>query len=247
MESYLETIRGFYPNAVGTNENVDGFLRLMASRLGLAPHQIMLADSVCSDDLNHIEYPKRAYEMPGPFKMGGLNGFPFTGLTGMGAFAHHVPADGIVFVFYGPHIGISRCGVAGDVLRPGQAKPSSCCGAAQAALRRLQANEIEPGRVTDLDYQQNVIEQIFLWRRQRILDAVNPIVEATEVMYEAIEERIDLLVSRTQYPCRYVALMGGILINADHDAGSFVASRRLRLLDSTTGGKEDLLAALLAV
>ena len=49
--------------------------------------------------------------------MGGLDGFPFTGLTGMGAFASHVPDDGAVFVYYGPHIGITKDGVIGEIHR----------------------------------------------------------------------------------------------------------------------------------
>jgi len=35
--------------------------------------------------LNAIEYPERAHEMLGPLKLGGLDGFPFAGLTGMSA------------------------------------------------------------------------------------------------------------------------------------------------------------------
>ena len=41
-------------------------------------------------------------DLLGPFKMGGLNGFPFTGLTGMSAFSSHVPDNGAVLIFYGP-------------------------------------------------------------------------------------------------------------------------------------------------
>ena len=70
---------------------MDAFLDLMQRRLGIEPRKIMLADSICSDDLNIIEYPERAYESLGPFKLGGLDGFPFAGLTGMRAFAHHGP------------------------------------------------------------------------------------------------------------------------------------------------------------
>jgi len=245
-ESYLATIRQFYPEALPTSDAVDRMLTLLPRRFGLEPGQLMAADSICSDDLNLIEYPKRAYEMLGPFKMGGLNGFPFTGLTGMGAFAHHVPADGAVFVFYGPHIGVSRAGVPGDVLRPGHATPSACCGAAKAALGRLERGEISPGHITELDYQQNSIEQIFLAQGPRILAAANPILEATEVMYEAIETRINLLAALTTYPCRYVILMGAILINADHEAGSFASHRRFEVLDSATGTSQNLLAEFLA-
>ena len=78
----LDIVRRRYPNALSTGDTVDAFLDLMERRLGIEPRKIMLADSICSDDLNTIEYPKRAYEMLGPFKLGGLDGFPFAGLTG---------------------------------------------------------------------------------------------------------------------------------------------------------------------
>jgi putative membrane protein len=74
---------------------------LQAKNNIIEPKQVMLADSICSDDVNSIQYPVRTQEFLGPFKMGGLDGFPFTGLTGMGAFASHVPDDGAVFIYYG--------------------------------------------------------------------------------------------------------------------------------------------------
>ena len=237
---YLDTIRRFYPNAHSTSETVDQLLNLLGSELGLAPNQIMSADSICSDDLNSMEYPQRAYEMLGPFKMGGLNGFPFAGLTGMGAFAHHVPVDGAVFIFYGPHIGITQTGIAGEVLRPGQTRPSACCGAARAALAKLLGDEIPPGRFTDLDYQQNTIEQVFLSEKNRIVSAQDPLWAATEVMYEAIDKRIAVLAEKTSYPCRYLVLMGGVLINADHGFGSFASIRRLDSIKLETGERAAL-------
>ena len=69
--------------------------------------------------------------------------------------------------------------------------------------------------------------------------------ESTEVMYAAIEERIDVLTSRTQYPCRYLVIMGGVLINSDYDVGSFCFFRRLVRIDMTTGQREDWLDELL--
>ncbi len=243
---YLNTIRRFYPDAQSTSVGVDRLFDLLRDELDLRPEQIMSADSICSDDLNAIEYPKRAYEMLGPFKMGGLNGFPFTGLTGMGAFAHHVPVDGAVFVFYGPHIGISQAGVAGEVLRPGQTQPSACCGAARAALNKLLRDEIPEGRLTDLDYQQNTIEQILLSSKNRIVAAPEPLLAVTEVMYEAIDNRIALLAEKTSYPCRHLILMGGILINADHGFGSFASIRRLDRIELATRTRVSLANKLFA-
>lgn len=230
----LEVVQQHYPNAQTTGHAVDRLLDLVQHHLQLSPDRIMHADSICSDDVNSIEYPQRAYEMLGPFNMGGLNGFPFTGLTGMNAFAHHVPAGGAVFVFYAPHIGITRHGNAGELLRIGQEQASACCGAAKAALGKLLNDELKENHITDLDYQMNSIEQIFLREQQRIKNAQHPMKEATNVMYEAIEERINLLVEKTNYPCRYVILMGSIIINGDHDMGSFCDPRRLDFVDLET-------------
>lgn len=246
MSAHLGIVRRHYPDAITTVDSVDRLFDLLQRKYGLVPGKIMLADSICSDDVNSIEYPQRAYTMLGPFKMGGLDGFPFTGLTGMGAFAAHVPDDGAVFVYHAPHIGVSKDGSVGTILRLGQHAPSGCCGACRAALAKLQAGKVVPGEVTELDHQQNTIEQIFLKQQERILSAKNPLMEATEVMQEAISARIDLLASRTTYNANHLVLMGGILINGDHDMGSYTAIRRMVVKDLRTGATEDLLAELLA-
>jgi Limiting CO2-inducible proteins B/C beta carbonyic anhydrases len=134
--------------------------------------------------------------------LGALNGFPFAGLTGMSAFTHHVPEDGAIFIFHAPHVGITKSGSVGEILRPGQTKASTCCGAARAALAKLERGELRAGEIDELDYQQNTLEQILLKQADRVLGAQERVVEATEVIYEAIAQRIDLLVSRTRYPCR---------------------------------------------
>jgi len=246
-DTILETIRRRYSNALSTSDTVDAFFDLMQRRLKIQPRDIILADSICSDDLNTIEYPERAHEMLGPFKLGGLDGFPFAGLTGMRAFAHHVPADGAVFVFQGPHIGVSKEGDTGVILRPGQTRHSSCCGAIRAAVDKLSSGQIVPGALTELDYQQNTIEQVLLPHRDRILRARCAMAEATDITYSAIEERIDVLASRTVFPCRYLIIMGGVPINSDYDVGSFCSFRRLLCVDLTTGRREDWLDELLRV
>ena len=142
----LEIIRNHYPNAITTIDSVNRLIDFVEENLDLEPMQVMLADSICSDDVNSIQYPARVQEFLGPFKMGGLDGFPFTGLTGMGAFASHVPDEGAVFIYYGPHIGITKTGTIGEIHRFGQSKNSSCCGAAKGALNKLLNDQIEIGR-----------------------------------------------------------------------------------------------------
>ena len=238
----LALIRKHYPNAVTTIDSVNQLIDFIEDELDLEPGQVMLADSICSDDVNSIQYPSRAHELLGPFKMGGLDGYPFAGLTGMGAFASHVPDEGAVFVYYGPHIGITKTGTVGEIHRFGQSKNSSCCGAAKGALNKLLKNEIKDGHITDIDYQMNTIEQIVYKERDRITKATIPLHEATEVIYEAIDRRINELVEKTNYNCKYVILMGAILINSDSDMGSFTSTKRFDVIDLRKKQRRNILA-----
>lgn len=237
----LAIIRQYYHDAITTIDGVNRLIDFVEETLDLEPGQVMLADSICSDDVNSIQYPARAHEFLGPFKMGGLDGFPFTGLTGMGAFASHVPDDGAVFIYYGPHVGVSKSGAFGEIHRFGQSKNSGCCGAAKGALNKLLNGQVTAGNVTDMDYQMNTIEQILLKEKDRVLSAAIPLKEATEVIYEAIDRRIEELVAATQYNCRYVILMGAILINSDSDMGSFNCARKFDVINLKTNERQSLL------
>lgn len=238
---YLNPVRKWYPRALSSIETVDRLLDTLEKYLKLKPHQLMHADSMCCDDVNAIQYPPRAFEMLGPFKMGGLNGYPFAGITGMNAFAHHVPEDGAVLVFYAPHIGITKEGVIGEIGRIGQTKNSACCGAAKGALAKLLSNEIVEGNISTVDFQMNTIEQIFLHSADRIVNASNQIFEATEVMYEAIDQRIEFLFKQTKYSCKYVVLVGAVFINGDKDMGSFCQYKKFDYIDLETKERKSLM------
>lgn len=237
----IESVRKWYPRALTSVDTVNRLLDTIEEHLALKPHQLMHADSMCCDDVNAIQYPPRAYEMLGPFKMGGLNGFPFAGITGMNAFAHHVPEDGAVIIFYAPHIGITRDGTIGEISRIGQNSNSACCGAAKGALNKLLNNEIIEGNISSLDFQMNTIEQIFLHSKERIKNAENKIFEATEVMYEAIDNRIEVLVSQTSYPCKYVILVGAVFINGDREMGSFCQYKKFDYINIETKERKSLM------
>ncbi len=238
----LTLIRQYYPNAITTIDTVNKVIDLVEDELELDPSKVMLADSICSDDVNSIQYPVRSQEFLGPFKMGGLDGFPFTGLTGMNAFASHVPDDGAVYIYYGPHIGISKDGTIGEIHRFGLQDTSTCCGAAKGALEKLQRGSIQPEEITEMDYQMNIIEQILYQQKERILNADIPIYEATEVIYEAIDKRIFELIEATHYTCRYILLMGTILINSDKDIGSFSSAKRFDVIDLKKKATTDMLS-----
>ena len=237
----LAIIPQFYPGASTTIDSVNHLIDFIENELDLETNKVMMADSICSDDVNSIQYPSRALEFLGPFKMGGLDGFPFTGLTGMAAFASHVPDEGAVFIYYGPHIGITKNGTIGEIHRFGQSKNTGCCGAAKGALGKLLNNQIVEGNVTELDYQMNTIEQILFKQKDRITGAKTPIFESTEVIYEAIDSRINELVEKTNFNCKYVILVGAVLINSDSDMGSFTEVKRFDIIDLTTNNRTERL------
>ena len=238
---HLKTVQKWYSKALTSIDTVNRLLDTIERELGLQPKQLMHADSMCCDDVNAIQYPPRAMEMLGPFHLGGLDGFPFAGITGMNAFAHHVPDNGAVIVFYAPHIGVTKDGTIGEIHRIGQSENSACCGAAKGALDKLINGQIIEGNVTSLDFQQNTIEQIFLHQKERILKAENQIFEATEVMYEAIDDRIEVLVKETHYPCKYVLLVGAIFINGDKDMGSFCQYKKFDCINLETKERKSLM------
>lgn len=238
----LDMVRKWYPRARTSVDTVNRLLDTIDRVLGLKPHQLMHADSLCCDDVNAIQYPPRALEMLGPFHLGGLDGYPFAGITGMNAFAHHVPEDGAVIIFYAPHIGVTKQGALGEISRIGQGAPSACCGAAKGALEKLKRNEIIVGNISSLDFQMNTIEQIFLSQKERILRADHPLFEATEVMYEAIDDRIEVLVKATNYPCKYLLLVGGIFINGDKEMGSYCQYKKFDCIDLENRERRSLLA-----
>lgn len=240
-DQHLEIVRKWSPKALTSIDTVNRLLDTIERELNLQPNQLMHADSMCCDDVNAIQYPPRAMEMLGPFHLGGLNGFPFAGITGMNAFAHHVPEDGAVIVFYAPHIGITKGGTIGEIHRFGQSNNSACCGAAKGALGKLLDGKIIEGNISSLDFQMNTIEQIFLHQKERILNAENQLFEATEVMYEAIDDRIEVLVKQTHYPCKYVLLVGAIFMNGDKDMGSFCEYKKFDCLNLETGERKSLL------
>jgi len=155
--SYLETIREYYPNA-NYSEILEKEVIAYLEHTGFNPDKVMTANSICSDDINAMQFPISDSGLLGPFYLGGLDGFPFTGLTGVQAFAHHMPEEGALLIYYGPHIGITEEGEIGKVVRNGQDHESNCCGAAQAALAKI--ND-QPQELSLLDYQEDTIVQLF--------------------------------------------------------------------------------------
>ncbi len=231
MSAKLKKVQKYYSNAQSIKAVVDEVLTAAKDRFGLSPSQIAYADSFCSDELNSMQFPEN--EMTGPFKLGGLGGYPFAGITGMNAFAAHNPDGGAAVIFYGPHIGITQEGQVGNIMRAGQNDATSCCGSVSAALANLRDDNIQKNEAGKEDYQQKVIEQILLKEKERIQNSNQQMVEAIEVLYEAIDRQVTELISQTNFPCKNTIKAGGIFINSDKDTHAYWAPRRFEIFAPT--------------
>merc|ERR1719277_2052308 len=129
----------FFPTAKLSADTVAYTTSTLASR-GFTSDNTLFVHSVCPDEVN-AKAEELVYLMSGQwgeaFTLGGLAGVPFAGKSGFGAFLHHTPEQGKIFVMLAPHVGIASNGEVGAVTRFGQSSVSTACGAAIGAFRAL--------------------------------------------------------------------------------------------------------------
>ncbi len=220
-----------YPNAMDAKDTSIHYLGKLQIDHGIDISRVLMATSVCSDDIN---VPSTTFfnVLFGPFIMGGLGGLPFAGQTGMTAFAHHIPDDGSAFIFYGPHIGITMYGELGKMYRPRQEQTGNSCGALMLALSRFQNQDYEPV-IDEDDYQQMKLEQSLLSYRDRILKSDNPEKEITETTYDIINKKIHEHIASCsdEFQVERVALLGGIIINTDYGLDDYFDARNFEVIE----------------
>lgn len=215
-----EDILKFYPNALLGKEMTRSCINRLVDEYEFDTDKTILGTSVCSDEVIRSSTNFRDYlENGNPFSLGGLAGYPFTGLTGFGAFAAHIPDDGFAIIEYGPHIGFTKSGKVGAVIRKGRLHESTCCGAIKASIDDMLDGNVGK-RDSDLDYQEWKIEEKLSLRIDQIKEHSTPIVEATNVLYNQIDEQIKKLLKASDkaFKNTTVALVGGIIINTDFGA-----------------------------
>ncbi|MGD1839992.1 MAG: hypothetical protein ACFB0B_03725 [Thermonemataceae bacterium] len=230
QRKFEEVIKNHFPDAMDAKDTSIHYLGKMQLEYKIDISKVLMATSVCSDDIN---VPSTTFfnVLFGPFIMGGLGGIPFAGHTGMTAFAHHVPEQGSAFIFYGPHIGITFEGKLGKMHRPRQEKTGDSCGALMLALRRFQESDYKPVLNND-DYQQMKLEESLLPYKEEILGSDNPQKAITEVAYKIIDEKIQeyLKACKDAFQVERVTLLGGIVINTDYGMDDYFDARRFEVI-----------------
>jgi len=230
QRKYDNIVKDFFPNAMDAKDTSIHYLGRMQIEHKLDISKVLMATSVCSDDIN---IPSTTFfnVLFGPFIMGGLGGLPFAGQTGMTAFAHHIPDEGSAFIFYGPHIGITLEGELGKMYRPRQEQTGNSCGALMLALNRLQNASYKPV-MNDDDYQQMKLEESLLPYREDILKSDNQQKAITEACYDIIDKKIHdhIKTCKDEFHVDTVTLLGGIIINTDYGLDDYFDPRNFEVI-----------------
>ena len=232
QRKFEKVVKGFFPDAKDAKDTSIHYLGKMQIEHNIDISKVLMATSVCSDDIN---IPSTTFYnvLFGPFVMGGLGGLPFSGQTGMTAFAHHIPDDGSAFIFYGPHIGVTLDGQLGKMYRPRQEETGNSCGALMLALDRLQDENYRPNKANDDDYQQMMLEESLLPFRDKVVESSNQAKAITEATYEIINKKIHehIETCKTEFHVNKVTLLGGIIINTDYGLDDYFDVRNFEVID----------------
>ncbi|TPN82839.1 hypothetical protein [Aquimarina algicola] len=231
QRKFDQVVKKYFPNAMDAKDTSIHYLGKMQNDHKIDVSKVLMATSVCSDDIN---VPSTTFfnVLFGPFIMGGLGGLPFVGQTGMTAFAHHIPDDGSAFIFYGPHIGITLEGDLGKMYRPRQEHAGNSCGALMLALSRFQEGGYTPV-LNENDYQQMKLEESLIPFRQDIIDSDNPQKAITEATYEVIDQKIHEYIKtcKDEFNVEKIALLGGIVINTEYGLDDYFDARNFEIID----------------
>lgn len=222
-----------FPGVLKGSEFSDSLLTYVERKHNISADEILMGASTCVDDIIYTKNFHLHPEIKGPFHLGGLGGLPFTGTSGLEAFAHHIPEGGTMFLLIAPHVGFSNSKGWGYVLRHGQHKPSTCCGALMGTLTKLEKGTLTTD-ITEEDYQGGKLGELALSHKQEILEAKNPIIELTKITSEEAEQQIRAhILDVTLEHIQYIVIITGVLIDTDYSYSDYIAVNHLMVYDVT--------------
>jgi hypothetical protein len=227
----MQRITQHYPKAESLSSLKETILKELA-RHNMNPSQCVWGTSICCDEVNNsFNFMCNDFIGPGPFRLGGLSGLPFSGKTGFVAFALHIPENGGAFILYGPHIGISRNGKVGELHREGQPNNTSCCGSLNTGLQNITTGNVL--NISRNDYQQGQVNKLLTEHYSEIIDSDEPIKNTTEVAYKQIKlEMTDIVATNLDLLGNSpILMMGGIVINTDWNEEDFFEVRDVSIFN----------------
>lgn len=197
-----------------SNEDIVKYTQsLLQVKYGFTTRNTLYGQSLCVDEANHGsgELSDQMRHVWGHvFNLGGVAGIPFVGKTGFTAFSHHVPDDGNLFVVYAPHVGISPKGEVGKLLRDGQHRLTTSCGAAVAGYQQLvSGSQSDDGDPFDM---MTHLLRALQKDVQDISASTDPQVMLARKMFAIADKNMRDIIN-FGYGKGWLALLGGIQIN----------------------------------
>jgi hypothetical protein len=243
----VSKIASSFPRAVTNDVLIDKVSGIL-SDYGYGQNTLV-ATSLCCDEVNRPLETALVDAFGDHFNLGGLAGFPFAGVTGFGAMAHHIPDGGSCLIVYGPHVGIDANGKVGTVDRRGRQKAGSCCGSGVAAA--IYVNSVRKGAVAaetpidPLDAQQAYVGAMLLPHGERLEKADEPMVELPYAMFDAQDELMMKILEKgaAQVSGRggKIALLGGIQINTPDGLSDYFLPLKFDLYNTKGHVIDDLM------
>jgi hypothetical protein len=210
-----DTLTREFPRALPAQAVFQRSRLFLTQTFNMTPANTILGTSICPDEINNGKggFADLANKYWGEyFPMGGLGGLPLVGKTGWGAFSHHCPEDGNIYVMYGPHVGISETGEVGKFNRVGQADPSSACGAFVGAYKQTQNFSGEREKLDGSDMEQQFIRNELGPFTKGIKETENPMATLAYKAFDIVDKQMLSILDMDFGPGKLV-LLGGIQVN----------------------------------
>lgn len=229
MVEWKERVKEEFPNAILFSDLFEK-TKTPLEGLGLTPKNTLFANATCRDEINQRDIRVFGEYWGENFDLSGLGGIPSAGLTGFSAYSHHVSEGGILFILYGPHIGVNSEGELGKVLRVGMKHETSSCGALIAFHSKILGNANYEPTNDILDSEQALLERELLPHASDILSSDSPIKAVTNHAYTVIDHMMSKIIERSEYKGKIV-LLGGVIINTPGGGPDYFDTRRFELLN----------------
>lgn len=219
----MEQILKYFPKAEPWSVVTDRYINKILTEYTIPKEKILYASCICPDELNYTITNFNDHFKQG-FYLGGLAGIPYTGKTGMAAYASHIPADGASFIYFGPHVGISDNGSIGYVLREHQHDHTFSCGSLISVLDRMRRDHVFDWSSNNFeDLQARVIEKLLHNHKERIFKADTDVLEALKILYNVSDCLLHQFIqeNKESFASSHVFLLGGVVINTDAGKENF--------------------------
>lgn len=252
VTAVMERANSLFPGVLSAHTLARAADTVLSAK-GLDSDNVLLATSLCCDEVNRDLEDEFRTIYGSNFNMGGIAGFPFGGLTSFGAMVHHIPRGGSCLIMYGPHVGIDFDGVVGKVNRKGHNGSGACCNTAIASMAYVKAVRSgqtihSPDPSDPIDAQQVFVDSALLAHGDRLEKANDPNVELPHALFDCQSELMSRIMAKGTVDIpkgTSIALLGGIQVNTPEGTPEYFLPKKFELLDSKGVVVEDLLGSLM--